>query len=233
MAQKKKRKPIPQETQEKVLLSSRRRCTFCFGFKGDKEEKLQGQIAHVDRNASKADFENLVYLCMEHHDRYDLKASQSKGLTEGEALAYRSILYTYIEQSSGAWPDASPPTQHFSQERPTQISLELYDRRIKMYQFARDFIIDITRYAKVELQRALQFAADTEEVLFLYDESIEAYFSELYGQAIRLYTLVTLEQGGSVGDVSSLIKERYEAVLWFSKQPGELRRRLQSFLRTG
>src|SRR5215470_10961615 len=119
------RKPIHPETETRVLLSSRRRCVFCFGLHGDTQEKQQGQIAHVDQDASHADFENLVFLCMNHHDRYDSKTRQSKGLTQKELLAYRTLLYTYIEQTFVAWPDASPTTGNASKEQPPQISIEL------------------------------------------------------------------------------------------------------------
>jgi hypothetical protein len=35
-----------------------------------------------------------VYLCFDHHDEYDGRSSQSKGLTEGEVREYRNRLYS-------------------------------------------------------------------------------------------------------------------------------------------
>ena len=72
-----KRKPIPEEGITDVLLFSARRCCLCFGLNNDFEEK-QGQIAHVDHDSANPDFDNLAFLCFNHHDRYDSKTRQSK-----------------------------------------------------------------------------------------------------------------------------------------------------------
>lgn len=86
------RKAIPLETQTGVLTLSGRRCAFCFGLDKDESEKA-GQIAHVDRDSSNNHIQNLAFLCLEHHDKYDTRTSQSKGYTEGELLSYREALY--------------------------------------------------------------------------------------------------------------------------------------------
>lgn len=57
----------------------------------------QGQIAHLDHNPANSTAENLAFLCLEHHDQYDTRASQSKGLTFQEVSAYRSELYQAME----------------------------------------------------------------------------------------------------------------------------------------
>lgn len=57
-----------------------------------------GQIAHVDQDSANSTEENLVWLCFEHHDQYDSKTSQGKGLTEGEVLTYREALYDEVER---------------------------------------------------------------------------------------------------------------------------------------
>lgn len=86
------RTPIPDDVQVRVLTWSRRRCCLCY-FLDDKDEVASGQIAHVDRNASHSAFDNLAYLCLAHHDKYDSKSSQSKGLLPGELRSYRDRLY--------------------------------------------------------------------------------------------------------------------------------------------
>jgi CheY-like chemotaxis protein len=93
------RKRIPKADESQVLLKSRRRCAFCFGLKRDISEK-KGQIAHVDRDASNSHLDNLAYLCMEHHDQYDSKTSQSKGLTVQELRAYRDQLYATMAEDT-------------------------------------------------------------------------------------------------------------------------------------
>jgi hypothetical protein len=171
---------------------------------------------------------------MEHHDQYDSKTRQSKGLTQKELLAYRRHLYEYVkDQMPIPWPDTVLAKGKTSKKRSVPISVELYDRRLKIYHFARDLIIHVIRYASVDLQRATQFAADTDEALFLYDESVDAYLSELYKKAVRLRTLGVLLENAPIGDQrSSLAVQEGEIVLWFSEQLGELRRKVQPFLQT-
>lgn len=72
------------ETQ--VLVASRRRCCLCVYLHGQNQVR-KGQLAHLDRNPNDSCFDNLVFLCHDHHDEYDGRTSQSKGLTEGEVRA--------------------------------------------------------------------------------------------------------------------------------------------------
>jgi len=89
------RKHITEAAIEKVLVRSRRRCCICFGLHRDTGIK-QGQIAHLDRDSSNSDLENLAFLCLEHHDQYDSRTSQSKGFIPREVAKYRSELYDHI-----------------------------------------------------------------------------------------------------------------------------------------
>ena len=92
------RKAIPQETQTKVLIACRRRCCVCFGLNTDDSEK-RGQIAHLDRNPENTEIDNLAWLCLLHHDLYDSRTSQSKGLTRHEVARFRSDLVSHLERS--------------------------------------------------------------------------------------------------------------------------------------
>jgi hypothetical protein len=89
-----KRRAIGENVQAEVLVRSRRRCCLCAYLHGDFREK-QGQIAHLDRNSANASLENLVFLCFDHHDRYDSSTRQSKGLTTTEVIRYRAKLYEW------------------------------------------------------------------------------------------------------------------------------------------
>ena len=109
---------IPQSTQTKLLVMSRRRCCICFGLDRDANLK-KGQIAHLDHDSSNADFENLAYLCLEHHDEYDGRTSQSKALTVDEVKKYRTELY---EHFSG-WAN-STTTGHLLNYLASQVSNE-------------------------------------------------------------------------------------------------------------
>ena len=88
------RRRIP-DAEAEILKCSGRRCCICFGLYGDLEVK-QGQIAHLDRNRSNSTADNLAFLCLQHHNEYDTRTSQSKGWTVGEAKDYRALLYEAI-----------------------------------------------------------------------------------------------------------------------------------------
>lgn len=93
------RRRTPEETETEVLISSRRRCALCFGLFDDLEQK-RGQIAHVDRDSSNAEYENLAFLCLPHHDEYDSRTSQSKRFTPAELSRYRDRLYERFSEPS-------------------------------------------------------------------------------------------------------------------------------------
>jgi hypothetical protein len=92
------RATIPPEVIADVLVASRRRCCLCFGLSNDPAEK-KGQVAHIDRDASNSARDNLVFLCFDHHDQYDSRTSQSKGLTKEEVREYRAQLDRFVAQS--------------------------------------------------------------------------------------------------------------------------------------
>lgn len=90
-----KRKPVPKHIEAEVAMKSRRRCCLCYYIDGDVREK-QGQVAHLDDDPSNNDPDNLAWLCIPHHDRYDGTTSQSKNYTMHEVKAYRRMLFDLI-----------------------------------------------------------------------------------------------------------------------------------------
>jgi hypothetical protein len=67
----------------------------CFGLHGDVDVKA-GQIAHLDHDNKNNEADNLAFLCLNHHDQYDSKTSQSKGLREDEIKQFRTDLYNNV-----------------------------------------------------------------------------------------------------------------------------------------
>ncbi|MDY6877368.1 MAG: hypothetical protein SWK90_14350 [Chloroflexota bacterium] len=101
-----KRKRIPKQTETQILTQSRRRCCLCFGLDRDLTQK-RGQIAHLDQDPSNDCLDNLAYLCLPHHDQYDSRTRQSKGLTINEVKRYRDLLYAELQADTV--PDRPPP----------------------------------------------------------------------------------------------------------------------------
>jgi hypothetical protein len=89
------RPKIPLQSETIVLINCRRRCCICFGLERDNRIK-QGQIAHLDKNPANNKIQNLAFLCLSHHDSFDSKTSQSKGLTSNEVSHFKNELEQYI-----------------------------------------------------------------------------------------------------------------------------------------
>jgi len=87
-----RRNRLPISVEQKVLVRSTRRCCLCV-FLDRRDEVTKGQIAHLNQNRNDHRLANLVWLCLDHHDDYDSRTSQSKGFTAAEVKAYRDRLY--------------------------------------------------------------------------------------------------------------------------------------------
>ena len=103
-----KRPKVPKSVETKVLTQSLRRCCLCFGLNEDAAIK-NGQIAHVDQDRTNNAIGNLAWLCLPHHDEYDSRPSQSKGITAEELQARRDELYRAIEANALPNDDESAP----------------------------------------------------------------------------------------------------------------------------
>ena len=217
------RRTFSAEVETKVFVASRRRCALCYGLDGDTTEK-EGQIAHVDRNAANAAEENAAWLCMKHHSRYDSRSQQAKSHTPKELLAYRTMLYEHMASPS-AWPDAGP-----SPTGGTGVSLEVFDRRVPMYRATIDFLRVVIRGDKLELDQIFTFASATDEALFIFDDHLAEYLSELYQRAVRLHSVHAM-RGGVESWTRDLNREWADSMKWFSEQFKEARRRFAPYLR--
>ncbi len=159
-----RRKSMPRETQAQVLTLSRRRCCICFALSNDSSEK-KGQIAHLDKDSSNNDFDNLAFLCLDHHDQYDSRTSQSKGISMEEVKVYRSQLFGFIATKL---PAAEIGTET-SASRIDQIQAPFEPSLIKEQPQASDevmnssniqAILDELRISEVQLRKDLSLVSD-------------------------------------------------------------------------
>ncbi len=123
------RKKTPEKTETELLMLSARKCCLCFGINHDLNEK-SGQVAHLDQNATNNDIENLAWLCLPHHDKYDSRTSQSKGYREKEVKEYRSELYEFVAQLRSETQKKYKEIILQTNNDNTEISLNNYDSLI-------------------------------------------------------------------------------------------------------
>jgi len=112
-----KRKKIPAGLIADITSACRRRCCICFALDKDDKEK-RGQIAHLDHDSSNNEPDNLAFLCLSHHDDYDTRRSQSKGINIEEAKRYRTELLAYVTQALPAPDDEIIAALMYTLDRP-------------------------------------------------------------------------------------------------------------------
>lgn len=91
------RRRTPPETETAVLVKCARRCALCFGLSHDLSEK-HGQIAHLDKDPSNCEEDNLAFLCVTHHSLFDSRTSQHKNYTIHEVKTMRAALHGAISR---------------------------------------------------------------------------------------------------------------------------------------
>ena len=167
------RKKIPAEIQNKVLTLSGRRCCLCFGLNPDFGVK-KGQIAHLDHDPAHYDIDNLAYLCLDHHDEYDSRTRQSKGLTTGEVKRYRERTYQAVED----WRESQQPA-HFQVLTRKPVSY-LIGVLALIVVLASWYLIE--RSEKVApYRRPIQTASATVEVIIESEEDLNANYMDRGG----------------------------------------------------
>ncbi len=217
-----------------MLVNCRRICALCFCLKQDFKEK-PGQLAHIDRNPDNNDPDNAAFLCTEHHDRYDSPSRQTKGYTPDELKAYQARVWAYVQSlDAGVKKDTYEPGAQFSYR--AGVSLEVYNRRLPIYHLTMQFVRDVLKDLKPELQLILKFVADTDEAVFLFDNSIAEYLDNVFRRALRLNTLEFLRARVQTDErdaenFPALVQEETDLAMWFSEQPVEIRTRFVPFLR--
>lgn len=208
-----------------VMVKSRRRCAFCFGLDCDTSVK-KGQIAHIDQNSSNSARENLVFLCLSHHDEYDSRTSQSKGLSKNELKHYRAILYEYLDkENTELWTNYEAKNEVESLTNRQVLSLDVYNEKIAMYRIVRDFLGLIMRNADIDIESLFKFAKETDEVIFLFDPEVSVYLREIYKKAVQLrYTGKMIGNNNIVREErSKYVNENSELLMWFGEQVDDVR----------
>ncbi len=96
-AQMARRKKADAKTEAVVITKARRICAICWGIHRDSSPK-EGQLAHLNRDPSKSTEQDLCWLCLYCHARYDSTSRQTKGFLPEEVKIYRDELYDAVAQ---------------------------------------------------------------------------------------------------------------------------------------
>jgi hypothetical protein len=193
----------------------------------------EGQIAHIDRHPENATEENLAWLCLSHHNQYDSRPSQSKGLQESELLKAKADLLAYLAEHHAQFfsiPVSDPPPATHSARG---IPLEVFHIRIPIYRAFQAFASHIVREANVPHQVLFEYACAVQDALFLFDEELDQYLRHVYRQAIRLRGLQTRmkrPERYNNEQWSKTVDDETELILWFDKQLEEGRSKFNQYL---
>lgn len=142
-----RRKKIPPDVVADITSACRRRCCICFALDKDDKEK-RGQIAHLDHDPSNNAPDNLAFLCLFHHDDYDTRRSQSKGLTIEEVKRYRTELWAFVAQHLPAPDDEIIAALMYAFDRPAFLTPFRYESSLSRFYDAIAETIDTLNTGK-------------------------------------------------------------------------------------
>lgn len=176
---KRKRTPIPKKIAAEILYECRRRCAICFGLNGDTTPK-KGQVAHINKNASKSKKSDLVHLCFSHHDEYDSTTRQSRGITQHEVRVFKTDLLSFVKKGKLITSITK------STERTPNISAEIYKLRLPVYQAVKSLLGEVERDTAVSNETLNRFCNTTDAALFLFGKKMDDYIRDIYRKSVKL-----------------------------------------------
>jgi len=159
-----RRRLIPKEVINKVLLHSKRRCCICYG--EGSLEPIEGDIAHLRANQAqgKETEDNLVYLCLNHHAALD-----SGTLSVDDILTARRKLYKSLEQEDRKKETTLPPWQKYQQKVVEVLRKEMFDRFGDYFSFNPGALLDSRSGLRREVDIAISIRALGFDLLILVE----------------------------------------------------------------
>ncbi len=180
------RKDIPSSTQTELFWKSMRRCAICYGVENDFNEK-PGQIAHLNQDNTQTNLNDLVWLCILHHDRYDSKTSQTKNFTKQEVSSYRSRLYKAVEKIR----EAKNPLNINPEKDATTTTLSLIFNHMPfthlleyIHNFPEFFSMRITEPS----ERWIEFARSNPHIYPFEDQNLNFHLNRFFSICEKLNT---------------------------------------------
>jgi hypothetical protein len=110
---------------------------------------------------------------------------------------------------------------------------DLFDRRFKIYQAVRIFVIEeIVRHSRVSDEALETYLRGTVDAVFLFDDQLTKYLSEIREHATRLRLVMKLlKEGASAPDKrTGYVNEEAELVTWFQRNQKVIIKKFKPFL---
>jgi hypothetical protein len=149
------RKRPTSSIETAVLVASHRKCCLCY-YWDEIKGRCKGQIAHINGKAHDSRFDNLVFLCIDHHDEYDSRTSQSKGITSGELRVFRNRLYKELNSKSSILNNSADAV---ASETSSFDESTDYEKVRKHFADELDFTLEPWRYALWQTANEPEFFA--------------------------------------------------------------------------
>ena len=113
-------------------------------------------------------------------------------------------------------------------------STEVYDRRLTIYKATQTFLNAVVKNASPTVDELFTFAQSTDLALFLFDNKLVAYLSELYQKGVRLHFLhgeTDPARNTPAEQRKAYIEEEHDLLIWFSEQLSVSRELFRPYLR--
>ncbi len=106
-----------------------------------------------------------------------------------------------------------------------RLSLDLFERRLNVFEAVQDFLSAIVKAGKVDTARAVSFRSQASQAAFLFGEDITGYLDTLYKKALALMRVgdELYPQDGSPGlprgpEREEAAKKKTELLKWLGDQ---------------
>lgn len=111
-----------------------------------------------------------------------------------------------------------------------KLKFDLYDRRFKVFEAARQFLIDVVQSDHVDAGRVIKFNVDTADAVFLFKREVEAYLDLLRERILKLRRLKSQEKAAEeYGEEEKRIKLGELAANQHLELSGELSTLIDTF----
>jgi hypothetical protein len=93
-----------------------------------------------------------------------------------------------------------------------------FERRYAVYSAAKKLIASVVRQANISQDEIFTFFRDTADSVFILDDTVTAYLTQIRAKAFRLTFLRQIVESSTPPEqVNSAIKESMQIVTWFTE----------------